>query len=60
MTNNSAKQIEALFRAKQNRRRELAKLPFEKKIKIPVELQQVASISNKRRRHKFPIWNIAS
>jgi hypothetical protein len=50
--------VDALFRAKQDRRQELAKLPLEKKIKLLVELQKMALISNSRRKNKFPIWNI--
>jgi hypothetical protein len=39
-----------VFEKKRNRRRELAKLPFEKKIEIVVELQKAASeIRNDRR-----------
>jgi len=37
------KAAEELFRAKQRRRRELAKLPFERKIRILVDLQKMAS-----------------
>jgi len=60
MTNKQAWQIEAIFRAKQDRRQELAKLPFEKKIKILVQLQKMSLISNNRRKNKLPIWDIAS
>jgi len=37
------KRAEALFRAKQRRRRELAKLPLERKIRILVNLQKMAN-----------------
>jgi hypothetical protein len=40
MENRSA---EAVFRKKRERRRQLAKLPFEKKIEIVVELQKAAA-----------------
>ena len=36
------KAAEELFRAKQKRRRELAKLPFERKIGILIDLQKMA------------------
>jgi hypothetical protein len=59
MTNKHARQIEAIFRAKQNRRQELAKLPFDKKIKILVELQKTAyNLSNLKNRNKRRIWDI--
>jgi hypothetical protein len=59
MTNKQVWQIEALFRAKQDRRKELAKLSFDKKIKILVELQKMSLIPNNRRKNKLPIWDIA-
>jgi hypothetical protein len=34
---------EAVFKKKRDRRRQLAKLPFEKKIEIVLELQKVAA-----------------
>jgi hypothetical protein len=37
------KAAERIFRQKRNRRRQLAKLPFEKKIEIVVELQKAAA-----------------
>lgn len=37
------KGAEALFRAKQRRRRELAKLPLEEKIRILADLQKMAN-----------------
>jgi len=36
-------EAEKLFRAKQRRRRELAGLPFEEKIRILIDLQKMAS-----------------
>lgn len=36
------RETEKLFRAKQRRRKELAKLPFERKIRMLVELQRMA------------------
>jgi len=36
-------EAEKLFRAKQRRRRELASLPFEEKIRILIDLQKMAS-----------------
>jgi hypothetical protein len=60
MATKQAWQIESLILAKQNRRRELAKLPFEKKIKILVEMQKILPISNSRRKNKLPVWDIAS
>ena len=38
----SNKTVEAIFQAKERRRRELAKLTIEEKIKILVELQKIA------------------
>jgi len=37
------KTVEALFKAKERRRRELAQLPIEEKIKILLQLQKMAS-----------------
>ena len=36
------REAEKLFQVKQRRRRELAKLPFERKIRILIELQKIA------------------
>ena len=41
------KAAEIVFRKKRERRRQLAKLPFEKKIEIVVELQRVAAVIRK-------------
>ncbi len=43
-----------IFKKKRERRRQLAKLPFEKKIEIIVELQKAASVIRKDPRHV--IW----
>jgi len=59
MTNKQAWQIESLILAKQNRRRELAKLPFEKKIEILVEMQKMLPVSNNKKSNKLPAWNIS-
>ncbi len=54
MKNEPAKTV---FEKKRDRRRELAKLPFEKKIEIVVELQKAASeIRNDRRDRRRVIW----
>lgn len=53
------KYIEKIFRAKKKRRIELAKLPFEKKIDILIELQKMASgVPSIRRKHKLGPWKI--
>jgi hypothetical protein len=47
---------EFVFRKKRERRRQLARLPFEKKIEIVVKLQKIAStIRKNRRRIVWPI-----
>jgi hypothetical protein len=38
-----SKSAEAAFKKKRERRRQLAKLPFEKKIEVVVELQKAAA-----------------
>ncbi|NTU51065.1 MAG: hypothetical protein HGA94_01320 [Candidatus Aminicenantes bacterium] len=38
-----SKSAEAVFKKKRERRRQLAKLPFERKIEIVVELQRTAA-----------------
>jgi hypothetical protein len=47
---------ELVFRKKRERRRQLARLPFEKKIEIVVELQKTASAI--RRDPRRIIWPI--
>ena len=54
MPNKSAKSAEYIFEKKRERRRRLAKLPFEKKIEIIVELQKAAAIIRSDSRHK--VW----
>ena len=50
------KAAERIFRQKRDRRRQLAKLPFEKKIEIVVELQKAAAgIREDARRKVWPI-----
>jgi len=57
MENN--KQIKKIFRAKKERRVELANFPFEKKIEILIELQKRASgVPSIRRKHKLGPWKI--
>ncbi len=51
MENRSA---EAVFKKKRERRRQLARLPFEKKIEIVVELQKAAA--GIRKAAARPIW----
>jgi hypothetical protein len=53
MKNEPAKTV---FEKKRDRRRELAKLPFEKKIEIVVELQKAAAEVRKDTRHL--IWQL--
>lgn len=51
--------VKKLFRAKKERRRDLAKLSFEKKVKILLELQSYASFIRSLARRKGPApWNI--
>jgi len=45
------KTVDSLFAKKRERRRRLAKLPFEKKIEIVVELQKAAAAIRKDPRH---------
>jgi hypothetical protein len=53
MKNRSA---EAVFSKKRERRRQLAKLPFEKKIEIIVELQKAAAGIQKERTRR--VWTV--
>jgi len=53
MKNESAERI---FEQKRERRRQLARLPFEKKIEIIVELQKASAEIRKDRRHI--IWQL--
>jgi len=53
------RETEKLFQVKQKRRRELAKLPFERKIRILIELQKIADdIRATLRGSKRRSWNI--
>lgn len=55
----SLEKLEPLFQAKRQLRKERAKLPIEDKIKILVQLQQIAqdtSILRKGRSLPFPPW----
>jgi hypothetical protein len=45
-----------IFRAKTVRRRQLARLPFEEKIRIVVRLQKIAAGVRKDRRNR--VWKI--
>jgi hypothetical protein len=45
------KAAEIIFQKKRERRRQLAKLPFEKKIEIVVELQKATAVIRKDPRH---------
>jgi hypothetical protein len=51
-----SKSAEAVFKKKRERRRQLAKLPFEKKIEIIVELQKAAAGVHKEKARL--IWPI--
>jgi len=53
MKNESAERV---FEQKDKRRRQLARLPFEKKIEIIVELQKAALEIRKDRRHI--VWQL--
>jgi len=46
------RKAKAIFRAKARRRRELARLPFEEKIRIVVRLQSISAAIRKNRRRK--------
>jgi len=46
----------AIFKAKAERRRKLARLPFEEKIRIVVRLQEIAAAIQKD--HKFRVWRL--
>ncbi len=48
--------VEKLFREKATRRRKLAALPFEEKIRILVRLQQIAR--NIKKDPTLPVWPI--
>ena len=52
------KEIEDLFRAKDSFHKELAKIPFDEKIKMLVRLQKVANSIPTSSRKKRRIWKI--
>lgn len=56
----SQTRINALRAAKQKRRRALARLPFEKKIDILLDLQKIAhDLPGSKSKGKSRIWNIS-
>jgi len=56
---NHDKVVENIFRAKNLRRKELARLPFKKKIEILIELQKMAKgVKKKREDREQIIWTI--
>lgn len=56
---NRIEKIESIIRAKTLRRRELAKLPFKKKIEVLVSLQKMTQgIKTKGRKEKKTVWQI--
>ena len=56
---NQSKVAENIFRAKQLRRKELAQLPFKKKIEILIELQKMAKgVHRAGKKNKRIIWKI--
>ena len=56
---NRVEKIERIIRAKTLRRKELAKLPFEKKIEVLVRLQKMAKgIKRKGRKEEKIVWRI--
>jgi len=62
MTNKKtlSKELEAIFRAKQKRRKELAGLPFKKKIEILLELQRIShDLRGNRKSDKYRVWEIS-
>lgn len=52
-----SKSAEVVFKKKRERRRQLAKLPFERKIEIVVELQKAAAGIRKDSAHR--VWPIS-
>ena len=53
-------EIKDLFKAKELFHKELAKLPFEEKIKILIHLQKIANGIQTSSRKKQRIWKISS
>ncbi|HLP59907.1 MAG TPA: hypothetical protein VK186_13790 [Candidatus Deferrimicrobium sp.] len=58
--NKYKKRLEEIFQAKEEFRKERSKLPIEEKIKILVQLQEIANEAAKAtgRREPRPIWPI--
>lgn len=52
-----SKSAEAVFEKKRERRRQLARLPFERKIEIVVELQKAAAENRENRSRR--VWPIS-
>jgi len=50
------REIKAIFKAKERRRRALARLPFEEKIRIVVRLQDIAAAIRKEKRQR--VWRL--
>jgi len=50
--------LKRIFQAKSRRRREMASLPFEEKIKILIQLQRLAK--DIRKDIKFRVWKVGN
>ncbi len=50
--------IKRLFEAKEDRRRELAALPFPEKVKIIIRLQRMAEPILRRRGQNVTVWRL--
>ena len=55
----SKKEIEDLFRAKDSFHKELAKIPFDEKIRILIHLQKIANSMPTSSKKKRRIWKIS-
>lgn len=55
---NRNKVIEAIFQAKRQRRRDLARLPIEEKVKILLQLQKIAIPILSARGLKRKLWRL--
>ena len=56
---NNDKVVDSIFRAKSRRRKELANLPFKKKIEILIELQKMAhGVNHAHEKSNRMIWMI--
>lgn len=51
-------EIEALFRAKQQRRRELVALPFPGKVRAAVQMQQMVAPVLRARGKRVRVWEL--